>query len=101
MGICYSNKFKGNAMAKKVKNEDVTELRKKFDEVTYYGFSEYAKRNDITQSRLKSVLSNKVKVFTYELMEVYKQLKVDGIYEDEFFPWEKKFKEREAAQKSA
>ena len=88
-------------MANKAKDENKTELRKKFDEVTYSSFAEYAKRKDITESRLGRVLGGKVKVFTYEIMEVYKQLKADGIYEDEFFPWEKEFKDREESKKSA
>ncbi|WP_294962277.1 hypothetical protein [Sulfurimonas sp.] len=88
-------------MAKKINEENRTELRKKFDEVTYYGFKEYARRNNITESRLARALGNKVKAFTYETMEVYKQLKTDGIYEDEFFPWEKEFKDREESKKSA
>jgi len=88
-------------MANKAKDENKTELRRKFDEVTYSSFAEYAKRKGITESRLGRVLGGKVKVFTYEIMKVYKQLKVDGIYEDEFFPWEEEYKAREAAQKSA
>lgn len=88
-------------MAKQQKEKDITELRKKFNEVTYNGFKEYAKRNNITESRLSRALAHKVKVFTYETMEVYKQLRADGIYEDEFFPWEKEFKDRESTKKSA
>ena len=76
-------------MAKKVKDENLTGLRLKFDEVTYNGLIEYARRNDFSRAKLASVLSGNYKIVTLEVIDIYKQLKKDGIYTDELFPWEK------------
>lgn len=82
---------------KRIKKQ--TLLRKKFDEVAYGAVKEYARRNDLSQSLLSQVLSGKV---TGEnggasSIEIFECLKRDGIYTNEFFPWQREHKEQKAS----
>jgi hypothetical protein len=77
------------------RKKKLTPLRVKFDEVAYGAVKEYARRNSLSQSLLSQVLSGKV---TGEnggaaSIEIFECLKRDGIYTEEFFPWQREFKD--------
>jgi hypothetical protein len=84
------------------RKKKLTPLRIKFDEVAYGAVKEYARRNSLSQSLLSQILSGKVTAENGGVgsMKIFKCLKRDGIWEDEFFPWDGEYKEAQA-QKSA
>jgi len=90
--------------------KEKTKLRKRFDVVAYGAVNEYAARNDLSQAMLSNILGGKTtgKQGGATSIEIFECLKRDGIYEDEFFPWQKEYKALESqsdkektAQKSA
>lgn len=101
MGICYLNEYKGNGMANKIKAK--TELSKKFIEIAYGAVKEYADRNELSQGMLSNILGGKITGESggAKSIAIFECLKRDGIYTDEFFPWQKEYKARETTQKSA
>lgn len=90
-------------MANKIKAK--TELAKKFLEIAYGAVNEYAARNEISQAMLSNILNGNVsgKGGGAKSIEIFECLKRDGIYTDEFFPWQKGYKPRvnEESKKSA
>jgi len=90
-------------MARQVREK--TELRKKFDDIAYGAVKEYARRNSLSPSLLSQVLNGTVTGVNggFASIEIFEQLRRDGIYTEAFFPWQKEYKEQKAkeAKKSA
>ena len=84
--------------------KEKTELRKKFDLVAYGAVKEYAKRNELSQPILSQILNGKTAGSNggHATIRIFECLKRDGIYEEEFFPWQMEYKkQKENLEKSA
>ena len=84
------------------RKKTLTPLRMKFEEVAYGAVKAYATRNELSQSLLSQILNGKVSAEKGGAgsFKIFKCFKRDGIWEDEFFPWEDEYKEAQS-QKSA